>query len=423
MTQLVRIGRLMTPSRLSSVMAPPGWVMSGASLDIDFANNRAWGLGIGPVTPAALLTVTRATVGFARSSAGAFSSFAADTLRRSDLGANLENTNTNIVQLNTNPSDASWVKTSATLTTGNSSPDGGTTAFTFADTPGVSSHNIQSPAFAFVSGTTYCASIIATLATGSLLQLTFPSVQFSGVGYANFNVSTGVVTATGGTLVASGIDALGGGYYRCWIAATATASSSGSGIIICRINSTTATRALSYNGVNQTIKGWLPQTEVGSYPSSPILNTTAGSLQRDADNVTVSSAAAQSLIFAAKSCFTDTQNTNFLTAGVVANIDTALLQASTNTAMQISNGSDTATATLGSGTFSANEVKAAFSFDGVDLTAIANAGSLATTAATWSGTSGTINLGNRAALDRAIRGYLKRIAWSASASNFDAVTA
>lgn len=92
----------------------------------------------------------------------------------------------------------------------------------------------------------------------------------------------------------------------------------------------------------------------------------------------------------------------------------------------ISNASNSASlgaaAILGAGT-NAGVAKSAFGMDATSITGIANAGTQAISANAWSGNTGDMQFGNRAALDRALNGYLTRTAFGSAKGAFDGLTA
>lgn len=189
---------------------------------------------------------------------------------------------------------ASWSLIAATVTANSTTaPDGTATADSLADMAASSNHFILSANIAVVSGTTYVLSVHGKSGTDNKLQLTAPTAAFSGAGYANFDLSTGTVSATGGALVGSGIEFVGNGWYRCWIAVTATATTNGS-ITIGRIDTTTASRLPFYVGTSTTIHVFGAQVEAGSFPTSYI-PTTSAAVTRNADNVSLATSLFPSL--------------------------------------------------------------------------------------------------------------------------------
>ncbi|HVY53960.1 MAG TPA: hypothetical protein VHA13_05515, partial [Gammaproteobacteria bacterium] len=89
--------------------------------------------------------------------------------------------------------------------------------------------------------------------------------------------------------------------------------------------------------------------------------------------------------------------------------------------IRISNIAEQAVGAFGSGT-NAGLAKAALGFDATSMTAVANGGSKATTANSISSNTGTIYLGNRAAGDRALNGYMQQFYLSPTKGIFDTIT-
>lgn len=76
------------------LFSTPGWVLPGASADIDFTHGRAWAGGSASL--ASLLTASRASGGMAQNANGGWLSFAANVPRISDQGLLVEQAATNL---------------------------------------------------------------------------------------------------------------------------------------------------------------------------------------------------------------------------------------------------------------------------------------------------------------------------------------
>jgi hypothetical protein len=149
-------------------------------------------------------------------------------------------------------------------------------------------------AVSYTSGTIYTQSAFfkqGTGAAGRYVQLTFPSARFTQLGYANFDLQTGALVASGGTADtnrAASIENYGNGWYRCRFTATCNSTSTGVGVIPVLITASGDTRAPSFTGVTgDVLYGWGAQVETGAIPTSYI-PTTTGSATRAADVCTVS---------------------------------------------------------------------------------------------------------------------------------------
>lgn len=97
----------------------PAWVPSGASAFWDFANDRYW---------RAPYSIARASAKHAENSAGVYSSFAADTLARTDKGALIEPARTNLCLRSQEFDNASWTGDATVTANTDAAPDGTVTA-------------------------------------------------------------------------------------------------------------------------------------------------------------------------------------------------------------------------------------------------------------------------------------------------------
>lgn len=136
------------------------------------------------------------------------------------------------------------------------------------------------------SGTAYTFSVYAKANTLGFIQLALNTGftnDYSISPYANFNLTTGIISQIGNGATAQ-IESLGNGWYRCSITATSIANALGE-VNINLINSGTLS-AFQFWSANATdsLFIWGAQLEAGSYPTSYI-PTTSASVTRNADVV------------------------------------------------------------------------------------------------------------------------------------------
>ena len=106
-----------------------------------------------------------------------------------------------------------------------------------------------------INASSYVFSIYAKADTANCIQLLGRSGTFGSAVFANFNLSTGVV-GTKGASVTSGITSVGGGYYRCWMIATSTATGTGGFSVSLTNNNASAVRGPSYTGTGKKLYIW-----------------------------------------------------------------------------------------------------------------------------------------------------------------------
>jgi hypothetical protein len=187
--------------------------------------------------------------------------------------------------------------TTATGTTGTLDPLGTNTANAISPTAVSGVHTLQSnnpTSISYTSGTIYTQSAFFKQGTGDAgryVQLTFTGLRFTQLSYANFDLQTGAVVASGGTADANraaSIENYGNGWYRCRFTATCDSTGTGIGVIPNLITASGDTRAPSFTGVTgDVLYGWGAQLETGAIPTSYI-PTTTGSATRNADVCSVS---------------------------------------------------------------------------------------------------------------------------------------
>ena len=197
------------------------------------------------------------------------------------LGLLIEEQRTNLLTYSDQFDNAVWSKTRSSITANTVvAPDGTLNGDKLVeDTTATSSHELAES----VSGLTaqvYTFSVYAKAAGRSVLQITFSGN--GGSGYANFDLSSGVLGTVGNSAVAS-ITSVGNGWYRCSIASGSAFSAGSCTFAMMPQTSTTAARYGGYTGDGYSgIYIWGAQIEAGSFPTSYI-PTTSAQVTRSAD--------------------------------------------------------------------------------------------------------------------------------------------
>lgn len=247
-------------------------------------------MGGGGAYIASFLSLLPAGFAFARASTGAYYdsggtlvSAAIDAARfdynpatLAQRGLRMEDQSSNLQTVSV-PNTTDWFKTAVTIDANQLiAPNGTLTASKITENTATSQHNTNnSTTVSYTVNKTYTLSMYAKAGTETVVQLTFGSVAFGGLGYANFNLSAGTVS-TGGTLAGYGITPINNEWYRIWITAVATGTSSiSTGGVYLANNNASATRVPSYTGTNKYLYAWGSQVEESPFPTSYI--ATAGS--------------------------------------------------------------------------------------------------------------------------------------------------
>jgi hypothetical protein len=224
-----------------------------------------------------IITFTRASTATYFDSAGVLQSAAIDAPRLdynpSTLAAQgllIEESRQNLLTYSAEFDNAAWSKSGAATITSNAltSPAGTTTADLLN---GSSPADYISQAPSYTSGTAYTHSCFVKAGAGNVVTLRGTAAAFGTEILVDYNLSTGVATVSGGSPSAFGAINTGNGWWRCWFAATASATASGQ----FQIRPSTASIYL-----------WGAQLEAGAFPTSYIPTTTAA-LTRAADVASV----------------------------------------------------------------------------------------------------------------------------------------
>jgi hypothetical protein len=217
----------------------------GATLDLDFANNRGFVRGVGQGGVMDAITFTRA-------SQGAFV----------DQNGLLRGMVPNLLQDTQKFESSSWVPLNAFIS-GDAieSPNINFTANKLIENTSNAQHNLSQTVSGLSTGQTYIFGLYAK-STERFLQITFSANGVAGNPRANFDLVNGVTGTVDGALTASIVDE-GNGWYRCSVSFTANLASFNVGITM--VDSSTATRGQAYLGNGESgIFIWGAQLELGS---------------------------------------------------------------------------------------------------------------------------------------------------------------
>jgi hypothetical protein len=240
----------------------------------------------GSVTSAQLQTGDIATNYIATAGAAVTQGPIANLPRLDYLGSTcpqllMEATRTNLATYSQMFDNSAWTKDGVNVS-GNVlvSPDGYTNADVMQEDTSSSGHR-STRAITWVSGTTYSSSCFIKQGSGSRrYAFLFPASAFGTNLVANFNLQTGVVTTSSGSVTGK-IENYGNGWYRCIATATATASGSYSLGLYLRNSDAASTATYTGDGTS-SLYLWGAQLEAGAYATSYI-PTTAATVTRNND--------------------------------------------------------------------------------------------------------------------------------------------
>ncbi len=205
------------------------------------------------------------------------------------LGLLIEESRTNLLLWSEAFDDPEWTKTNVTVTADAiAAPDGNTVADAMFETTANGIHDVIQQA-TFSNDSNVVASVFVRGGLGRTLTAIFVSTGPQWIG-ARFDLSDGTFVAqednVGTELTAHlghGIDNVGGGWFRIWVAASTSGITSAN--MHCRVK-----KGAQQAHVGETDKGlywWGAQLEEGSFPTSYI-KTEGSTVTREADVATTS---------------------------------------------------------------------------------------------------------------------------------------
>lgn len=265
---------------ISMRAARPEWLPVGASLHLDYANNRGFTLGSGIALPTSLITFTRATTRTRINSAGALETVAINTpaidydpVTRACRGLSIWEARTNLLLQSQFASG--WAATNATLSGTGTAPDGSSSAKVLNDSSAGSAGYVYQ-GVSVTNTTVYAISVYAKPVGWTSIYVH----NFTQVGGCAFTLTgNGSASAPTGTFSSASIAAVGNGWYRCTVLFTANATAS------CNFGFSTNDNVFT----GDAFYIWGAQLEAGS-SASPYIPTTTAQVTRAADVAVISGA-------------------------------------------------------------------------------------------------------------------------------------
>jgi hypothetical protein len=203
-------------------------------------------------------------------------------------GLLIEEQRANIILQSETFDTGSWNKINATVNANVSvSPTGASTGDALVENTTNGSHGVQQ-FISFTSGLSYTISCYVKAGTRSWVRIFLPSAAFAGGASSFYNLSgAGALGTSSGTFTGRSITAVGNGWYRVTITATATTTTGGNTGIVAGF----ADNNFSYVGVAgaEALYLWGAQGEAGAFVTSYI-PTVFSTVTRNADIATITGA-------------------------------------------------------------------------------------------------------------------------------------
>jgi len=190
----------------------------------------------------------------------------------------LEPTSTNLLPYSEDFSE--WTsKINIEVTLNNTTSPEGVVNAAFINEDNDNAQHFIGTSTSFTSGQDVTVSVFAKKNQRDVLQISPSGSYLNTSGYANYDLTNGLVTASGGGVTAE-IEALSNGWYRCIAKFTATTTATGTLALFLQ-NSTTASRGGSYDGDGSSgLYLWGAQAEALSHSTSYIPTLTGSTVTR-----------------------------------------------------------------------------------------------------------------------------------------------
>ena len=130
----------------------------------------------------------------------------------------LENSSTNLMTYSEDFSNAYWIKSGSSVTSGFASPDGTANAFKLTEDTSAGVHGLTSDVSGLTIGNTYTISIYAKAGGNNYMYMRF---RYAGNTDVMFDLANGTIGVTGSAVLSQSINLMANGYYKCTITALA----------------------------------------------------------------------------------------------------------------------------------------------------------------------------------------------------------
>lgn len=360
------------------VPAPPPFPLSGASIDLWFADSQYYDGGTVP-DPTGLLSISRASIGYAKNSDGTLTQFTTNTLRIGvGTGLLVEDTRTNLLR-NSQIFTSTWGTVGVTPADNSIvAPDGTTTGGLLTESNLDERHIVYQDIV--LSAGRHGLSVYAKAGTRSYVAVSIVGTKWYGqvFGLASGTIE-GSFTIGSPTGTSATIEAMANGWYRCMITMDAAAEDTFFQIGLSNsANPSWLSGSPSYTGNSSTIYLWGAQLEFASFTSSYIPTTTT-SAARAADVITITGNAQTDIASSTGSivAWTNRGESAGFAANVVDSNGSNLLgfNASNNAIASL-----VATLTTGNTANRTSLDKLGLAWDGTGRSLVLNAGTVATDA-------------------------------------------
>jgi len=196
----------------------------------------------------------------------------------------LEPTSTNLLPYSEDFSE--WTsKTNIEVTLNNTTSPQGVVNAAFINEDNDNAQHFVGQSISITSGQDICISVYAKKNQRDVLQISPSANYLTTSGYANYDLTNGLVTASGGGVTAE-IEVVSNNWYRCIAKFTANNTASGTTAFFLQ-NSTTASRGDSYDGDGSSgLYLWGAQLEALSYATSYIPTLTGSTVTRATETAT-----------------------------------------------------------------------------------------------------------------------------------------